>query len=332
MTPPIKKQTPEQRAIVDRANELRGLLNCKSDAEFVQSYLPFSQSRWLRIRNDQYNGDVDKSIDKLRQAVNTMEGILQRRMADHSGYDGHEDFYKLPITTSIENALIEARATIGQNRLVFVGMDTGGGKSATCKHLAATYNAVVINARPSWSKTGKPLCVEVCRALGEHGPWRSKYEAEEALLAAMRKNAGVLCIDEGNTLGSEAIDIIKLILNETQWSVVLFATKSLLTLMMRKSWYQASQLLRRSVSIISQPELTAPDVRPFVAGLEMTGFQKEACSRLATAGNQFGLYDFVARVARVLRDLEEDGPLTLEQVEKAIKDFQARLRVKEVAL
>lgn len=301
---PVKKQTPEQRAVILRALAIKKELGCATDAEFVAGYLPgISAPMWSRLVADNWTGAIDRNIAKVAQAVQRMEVILARNASEGALWQGlGEEFYMLPLFAGIQGAVETAMAERGQDRLVLCALKTGGGKSAMCRYLQQKFGAKVLHARGSYRHSSMPFLLDLCTSLGIPAP-ASKHKAETAVLAALNKGGrGLLCIDEGNVFGGDAITFLKTILNCSTWSIAFFATPTHLQEMMTYYWKHSDQLLRRAVAIIRQPPMEAADVRPFLEPVigNDPGL-RDACERIAGAANLFGQFAMVTRVCKRMK-------------------------------
>jgi len=300
----VNPQTAEQRAIIQRAVVLKEQLGCSSDAEFVAGYLPgISAPMWSRLVADNYNGAIEKNVQKIAQAVQRMEVMLARSATAGAIWQGLSDeFHMLPLFAGINGAVETAMAERGQNRLVLCALKTGGGKTTMCRYLEKKYGAKVLHARGSYRSSSMPFLLDLCGIFGIHSPG-AKHRAEHAVIAALNKGGhGLLAIDEGNTFGPQCIDLLKTILNCTTWTVAFFATPTHLKEMMTWYWKNSDQLLRRAVAIIQQPAMEAADVRPFIEPVIGNGpGLRDACERIAAAANIFGQFDLVTRVAKRIK-------------------------------
>ena len=326
MALPVKKQNPAQRAVVERTLELKELLGYESDSAFAREQLGrISDGRWSKLHRDVYEGNVEKSIELLRQANNRMEVQLSRQAMQHqmSGTLA-EVYYPLPLFRAIEGAVARAMSSKGQNRLVFCSLPTGGGKTHTCEYLRQKYGATVIHAAlPSYRKSAMPFYKDLARALGVPVPATAAKAEETVFQALQKRNGGLLCIDEGLNFGGQAIDVLKAILNTTHWSVAFFSTPQHFKNMMAWYWDRADQLLRRAVAIIELDEIKPSDVRPFLEPLSLNGSLKDACSLVAQAANEFGAFDLCHRTAA---EMAERGAHEIDDVRQAVLTIRQSLR------
>lgn len=328
--PPVKPQTLEQRAVVARVLELKDTLGIATDSELARDYLGgMHQGRWGRLRDDNYNGDVVGSIRELRQAINRMEAVIEQRGLQQAVDTGlGEAYHLLPLFAAIEANVAATMAETGQNRLVFAALPTGGGKSATCRYLRDKYKARVIHARASYRRSGMPFLADLAAAFGLKAP-HGLARAEDVVFAKMRQARGLLCIDEANNFGTDAIDELKTILNTTGWAVAFFCTPQHFKNMMSWNWHHADQLLRRARVILEAPPIVATDVRPFVEHIGLNGCRKEACEAIAEAANKFGHYDLISQ--RVAPALARAGHPAMDDVRQAIRRAQDGLRSEALA-
>ncbi len=331
-TSKAKKLTQEGRAYVKRLEELRELLNASdpdgremTDTQFAAKYLPYSDSTWIRLRADEYDGNTKEMERRSLAAIIKIEQELEAR-----GVTLHGPLYKTDIVKSVLEHVANARE-VGSgcpNRLVVYLAETGGGKTALCRHIAGTWKGHIVEGRESWRASYTSGCRDVAVAAGatKDDKMRNSREAEEVMLRYLRARRLVLCIDEANSFGPHTCNMVKLILNQSPTVIFLGSIPGLWKKMSQANWFEASQLQRRAVAVIHLDKLTAAEARPFLQSIIADkAVLTDACRRVADSASEFGLFDRVERIARYLAD-EYTGhghPVTTESVAKAISITRA---------
>ena len=231
-----KQMTAEQIAVVDELEKLKLDLPPATEAEFHQRYLSsfMSYTVWHRLRHHNYNGDVPKQIANVCKAIANIKDMLNGCSVPEQ--ETSSEFHEFPVFQALSTAVSLARNRNDETRLVIYLAQTGGGKTAFIRQMMDKYNAVFCEADRTWGKSYASPAYDICKSIGLPGPWRSARSARSALITEMRKSRGFLCIDEANTFGKEACDLIKAILNQTSWTVVITAIPIFFDKMLLSSW------------------------------------------------------------------------------------------------
>lgn len=319
--------SPAQKEVIAALNRKREELGL-SDREFVRRHLGFSFSLWNRLRNDKYGADPAAKIAECERALRAITDMQAAQSV--SRITGKpKEFHELPNMSAVFNAVNEARLRDDQNRAVFYLAPAGGGKSEVCSQLKLRYGAVVVEAKESWRKSYFAGCADICRALGESGPWRGTRDAEYAMLQALLRKEHILAIDEANYFAPHTCNMIKLILNQTRCTVVVCAIPGLFDEMRKKAWWEAGQMVRRAVAVIRYTKAETENIVPFLACFEFFKIRDNAVPAarvIRDAANSFGMYDLVGRVVEELQDVfDPDDAITIDEVTDAIKVVQAKL-------
>jgi DNA transposition AAA+ family ATPase len=309
-----KTMDAEQIAVIDELEKLKLDLPTATEAEFHQRYLsPYmSYTVWHRLRAHNYNGDVEKQITSVKKAIESIRDMLALRSSPD--IEQNDEFHSFPVFSALFNAVSKARNRNDETRLVVYLAQTGCGKSAFIRQIMDKYNAVFCEADRSWSKSYASPAFDICHALGLPGPWRSGRSARAALIAEMHKSHGFLCIDEANTFGREACDLIKVILNQTTWTVVVTAIPIFWERMMLSSWDEAKQLLRRAVAVVRHDGIDPNAVQQFMA-LSGVKINISAAQDIAGAANTFGGYSMIKDIrSELLSDFKSGEQIPGEAV------------------
>ena len=204
-----------------------------------------------------------------------------------------------------------AKERTDNKRLVIYLAQQGGGKTAVCDQLVSRYKAIKINVTPSWKRGPFPAYADICRHLGDGGPWKSTKAAENAMFRALNNRApGILALDEGDSLGGESLNVLKFILNDTRWVIALFTLPALWDQMRKRTWLYSDQITRRALAIIDLDErLIRPgDVAPFMDRFKFNGEAGQIYKLVAEAANDWGAFDMVETIAANL-DLIRNGTI-----------------------
>lgn len=294
--------------------KLRSRLGINNAAQFHRTYLSsyMSYSVWHRFRKGEYKGDNDKTEASCRKAIDAITSMLDlQERADTSV----QNYIELDIFAALNYAVEMAHNRKNNKRGVIFKADTGGGKSTWCAQLKARYGATVVEASETWRKSYMSSCADICAAFGMPGPWKSASDAAASLLNHMRSTTGVLAIDEANSFGPQTCNLLKLILNQTSWTVCIATLPFFFEQLTRKSWAEAKQMIRRSVVLVAE-DLTAADVAKLCGPMNIVPDDKAVAFRaIAKAANKFGLIDRVCEIRDELADLDN---ITISDVTEAI--------------
>lgn len=315
--------TAEQQAIID------GLVLCQKqlaigDREFASKYLKtYTESTWSKLRSASYGAkDSSKTFGELAVALNSIRRRIARQLKSTQGGIYHELDHCAAMFRAVKDCL-EKR---GENRLIPIVMPTGGGKSRFIAELESREETTLVRGNRSWSESYYCAASDILRALGETGRCRGVGEAHDRLISAMTGRAQVLAIDEGNYFGPQSIDLVKDILNETDWTVVIAMTETSWARMQRH-YGEFSQLQRRIHTVFLHDGISAAQAGEFLSHCGLNGDSRAAALAVAKAANEFGAFDFIARV---VERLDEHGRApTLDDVHAAIAFVNRQLgRVK----
>lgn len=316
----IRHLTPEQKKIVNDLDAMRSQLGISTDAEFVRRYIAgeMSASTWRRLKADVYTGTPEPHVEVCRRILARLEDMV----AVQRGRDIEAAaFFELPVFKSVFDAITIARERTDCKRLVIYLAQQGGGKSAICEQLRRRYNALSVSVMPSWRKSYFASCSDVCRAGGLGGPWRSTKDVESCMLRFLNEEPRLIAMDEGNTLGAESLNMIKVILNETRCTVFLAALPELFDLITNKSWFESKQVIRRSVAIIDLDEypIAARDVKPFLKDFKISKDDASSIYKvIGEAANRFAAFDMIKAIRENLTDICDGKTVTLDDAETAV--------------
>lgn len=281
-----------------------------SDQDFARRYLSVSATTWYRIKNGTYAANAEHANAKLANNLRNLQVELARRKKQLAG----RTFIRLPHLLPVFDAVQVARMCKDEHRLVIFKAPTGGGKTMLLKQIRIDYDGVLVEAKESWRNQYLAAIRDIAKAADINlGNQTSKWSAETSLLAGMQQRGRrVLCIDEGEYFGPNSINLIKLILNQTEWVVVLAAIPVMFDRWNRKSWEESVQLRRRTVLSHTSEIVTPTDVAEFAK--DQVKLSKQSQAIIAKAANEFGLLD---TIRRILDELQESETLTPTEDEVA---------------
>lgn len=296
-----------------------------TEASFVREHFPYDASTYSKLKiylQDEISADdvargyhiSAKLIDKLDRCIRNLREVVAnrtRRTLDE------RPFYATVNQRRLIGGIRSCMGRLTQNRFNMYLSPTGGGKSGLIAELCKLFDCTVVEASEAWRTSYYACCADLAANLGRRGPWRSKFNVQADMLSALCERVRVLVIEEGNYLGPEAINMIKLILNKTPTVVVMVGLPVIFDRLRssKKTWVESEQLLRRANVVVRNSKLSADDIAPIFRDLKAT---KEVLRYVAQHANNFGLYDFAWRVHDKLVEDKLDAS-TMESAEKAVQ-------------
>lgn len=317
--------TDAQRAIIDELSECQSTLGL-TDARFAKLHLGgMSDSQWSKLRSATYGvSNIDKQFAELQRFLRS----IRYKIAAVGKIEGGRPFHELDSFAAILSSVRECLEKPGENRLVIYVAPTGGGKSRLVTEVGKRETATSLRANESWRASYFFASLDIIDALGGTGKFSSAGQARREVIALLKGERKVLCIDEGNYFGPQSINLLKDVLNETEATVLLCCTPQHYD-KMRRHWGEWSQLQRRVHSIFRYQPVTPSDAMEFLKDAGLNGDSKAAAIVLAKAANHFGAFDFIARtIERVVETASETHP-RLADVEAAIAFVKAQLGITE---
>ncbi len=292
-----------------------------SDADFVKEFLPYSVTTLSRVRAGSYTGNVDRVLDAYGTALDEIDARLPgiRRAAEEAG-----GFVRTTLARAVLASAI--RAKDAKTRRITVALaPTGSGKTAIGRYMESR-GAVYVEGRRSWRTSYKAFCADVSEAAGQRIRWSrfSEYEAERAMLNALRARDGTLFIDEANTLGRATLDALKLITNQSGQSIVVAAIPGAWDDLTKRAEEEMLQLINRCQPVIRCSCVTASDAALFLGSSGIAeSDMKEAAHAVSEAATRFGGYTLAETVSAELRSLARPS---LEDLTKIIMAHDASSR------
>jgi len=308
-------QTPaELRAfqpVVDliRLQHQRGL----SDADFARSIkLAYSGSVWGKIKNGKFNGSVPRGVRAVEQAVKYIsEGHALEAAGDVVVFDHIAD---------ADAAVLLAKHSEDEHRIVMIAGASGSGKSQTLKFLNGKYGGDMLHAHPSWASSYMSCVTEFAAGIGLTDEFRSARKAEHAIVRDLAERPRLVCVDEANYFNRDGLNLLKTIANETRSFLAIATLPNDLRRLNATHNHETRQVIRRVISIISLPLIDSE----MVLAVQGRLFPKVALGsyapQIVALANKYHRLDTVVRVFEET-DMENPDDLlyALERVERAIK-------------
>lgn len=307
------QEITELKPRLERLNELRTQIakvegrETLSDADFARRFLPFSSTTWSKLQSGTYGGGFDTIARRLDDAIADVEGRVPN-IEDAAAK--RKAFRRTTLARCVLTALAAAREGLDDRRVVVVLAPTGGGKTAIRDYLA-TRGAVCVEGRQAWRSSYRAFCLDIARGAGRKlASTLPEYRIEDEMLGALRAKPRVLYIDEANTMGAQCANAIKLIVNETECSVVIAAIPELWDRFLAGSVQEAAQLVNRCQPILRAPAIGPADVKLFVS--PKTALVPGAIEKIASAANVFGGYRTVQAIDAALAECDAPSADDLE--------------------
>lgn len=322
----IEPYTPEEQEIIDGLKAAQEQLNA-SDVKFAKDYLKtYTEGTWNRLRRGQYEAkDRSKIFAEMRSSLASIRRRIARQLKATQG----SKYYELDQFAAMFRAVSDCMEKKGENRLIFYVAPTGGGKSRFVTELSLREEVTAVLANEPWFGSYFYASIDILQQLEVKGNFQSGGDARKAMIETMKsQRARVLTIDEGNYFGPRSINLIKDILNQTEWVVWIGCTKEFWDKMQRH-YAEWRQLQRRIHSVFFYSPLTSKQIIGFLQDAGLNGDAGKASIALADAANKFGAFDFIQRVIERLSEQERSDHPTLEDVTAAIAGVRKHLGLTE---
>jgi len=284
-----------------------------SEEAFVSRYLPYSSTVWSRVNSGTYKGNLDKVQQMLDQAADDIEDRLdsiQQRVEQAA------TFVVTRFASPVLGAHLRALDDGDECRIVVALAPTGAGKTTIAKHLTRRYSAVFVEGRQSWRKSYKAFCLDVAEAAGKTlTQYRvDESTAENTMLEALGTKHGTLVIDEANTQSGAVANALKMIINQTNYTIVIFAVPEHWDDFAARNTNEVKQVINRCQAILRFDNIPERDVDAFLTD-SFTDHRKQCCKLIANAANEFGAYKTIKRICDIINKTDN---ATMEDVKKAV--------------
>ena len=285
-----KQLTAEQDAIVREMEGFRVRLRMPPPV-FCREWTEYSSDVLRFMLKGTYCGNVEAVIENYSAALSelrrefaaTMEPVARRAT---------KPFHPSDSRVVVIDAVRDALKRTDQRRVVIAMGPAGAGKTELLYHIEDTIGGVIVQARDAWARSATECMADMLKALEPKRTWRSRSELQAHLFAALckpmiRRDTGatspmLLMLDDSNSWGSHTWNLVRDIVNGTPAVVLAVGLKAQIDKLARRSFAEASQVFKRSVSYELQ-ELREDDVRPFLAPLGLNGSADAAASGSAPA-------------------------------------------------
>lgn len=317
---PWTNYTEQQRKDIEEMAEWQASQSpVMSDRRFCMGS-PYTETTWSRVKRGIYQGKLDDAIRALkRHVVNLSEARMRARSALKS------KFFKTGDYSTMEEAIKVAQAVAedgGQDKLVCYVGDFGCGKTTLATHLCDENNGVLVEAMPSWKVSYYAVCRTIAEAVGLKKKFMGAAHAEMELIAQLKLHPRTLFFEEVEYTGAQLLNLWKMILNQTQCTVVVFFITRFFNELRRRGGEYADQLLRRANVIEASPVTASLASRFLAEHWKITPELREAAQLLANAANGKGGLHLCSRVAKMLHSEFQDEPPTFADVEAKIGSYQ----------
>lgn len=300
-----------------------------SDEEFTAKHLrAYSAGAWSKLRRNEYEAQTIAPVfAKLGACLKNLRRMMRLKKRATQG----TEFQRLPVHEAVFEAVTQCLSRSDERRIVVYVAPTGGGKSRLIEELRLAHELSLVRANETWRKSYYYALCGVCRGLStnldEYKTPSNTLVAREQMLGAMN-GLGLVAIDEGNYFGTHSLNLVKDMVNDTAWTVLLCTTP--------QGWKDAQryahefgQLRRRIFSVYEYEPLSADEVGRWLTPLNLGAIHQQACVAVSDAAREFGAIDMVNRVAEKIADSTGTGHPSMGDIESAITLVKAELRGKE---
>jgi len=327
----------EQRAVLEALQA-----ECakeKTTVDFARKFLPFGRSLFdqmmdaldpkrVNAQGERLPSYWDKiSPETVAVKFEELEAILEEipRKRIQAARASEMEILVTSKIRAVEVAVRECSVKPGPERIILCPGPTGAGKTMMCNYLAKKHSARIVEVRAGWrrSETGFVPLMDICKAIGVRiKPGNNMSDMEDKLVAFCEGRSLVLCFDEGEHFGKQALNLLKFLTNKTRIVIVLFAVTR-----EYEKWFsyfenEAEQTARRCHAIIETSVLDTKDVALFFKGTTFAD-ESAALEMIAREASTFGHFSLVKRVATKLAGITKAEP---DDVKKAI--HRARLEMR----
>lgn len=249
----------------------------KSDAWLIRKYDTLGSARTLRdMRDAKTEGyNLDNQLANYEAAWSMIE-------ADDPSFRSISLIPTLTGPVQLKRAVLEARVSNGNDRVILLLGDSGIGKSAALAVLAAEYDTVVIvEAKEVWSDAPSALLCDIMKALGEEvSPTGMAYVLFQQAVRRLCGQRVTLCIDEAHHMGKRCLNTVKSLINATPGEFVLAGQPTLWSKMHQSYNLELRQITTNRLRERLTLTLNASDVAAYIAG-RFPDLAKAACQSAA---------------------------------------------------
>lgn len=307
--------TPEQLRTYQPVIELIRLQSQRglSDADFARSIkFAYSGSVWAKIKNGKFHGRVPRAVWALDEV---MKYLAQGHEVGVSG-----DVVVFDHIADAEAAVLLAKHSEDEHRIVMIAGASGAGKSQTLKFLNGKFGGDMLHAHPSWAASYMSCVSEFAAGIGLTDEFRSVRRAEHAIVRDLAERPRLVCVDEANYFNRDGLNLLKTIANETKAYLAIATLPDDLRRLNATHNHETRQVIRRVISIISLPMVDSEMVLAVQARLFPKIIMGTHTPQIVALANKYHRLDTVVRVFEET-DMENPNDLlyAIERVERSIK-------------
>ncbi len=238
---------------------------------------------------------------------------------------------------AVASAIRRLRNRYNPERLIKVLGPTGAGKTTLrdflVENLSDTLDVATVECRDTWRPATRDLrarcklvvLLDIFSAFDlkpEVTPTLARIpELEDQLIEFLADKARVLFMDEAEFFSAYALNLVKLLLNQTRLIVVVACTPHAHAKW--QQWYpdEANQIARRTDAVVTLGVVSPEDVGLFFGATALEP-RETLLAKIAEEASRFGHLSFVARVVKLLGDANGVTEKQLEtHMDKALRQM-----------
>ena len=278
----------------------------KSARQFAAEHLTYSETVWARVQTGEYFqmvADPEKVMTSLERDL----GRYHREQAMAARYVSTGWRHTVESRACFKAVeACRAKPQTDQHRLVMYLAPTGGGKSQLCAQARAKHDARVVEARQSWQINYFSCVKDIAVALSLGGKIEgvtTPDEIEDKIQEKLREKKITLAIDEGEYFAARTLNLLKLLLNKTNCTILLCVDPEAYEKWTRENRHQARQIRRRTHAIIKLAPIEPATAGEFMGDLEVDKADADGVRVvLAKFANSFGHFDMLCQMVEGLRE------------------------------
>lgn len=235
-----QKEIKTATEIIDAYMKSKGLGVAKLIKRFP---LLGSEKTYRDLRAGKVEGyALENHVENYVGLARTMEALLET---------GEIELYEsLPAVTELWDAILEAMASIGTDRVVFVDGESGHGKTTAARIMVGKYGSRVrmLEATDMWKDSAGAMLDEIMLALGATEHPVSGVAKLSRCIAMLRNQRRTIIIDEAHHLGPRSMNVVKTLVNKTPGEFVLMGIPAMWAKLHKAAYIEARQLSTNRLS------------------------------------------------------------------------------------